>query len=252
MQLERPGPRQKQHPMHRSSAGGKSALFAHGDLFTAERCRGSCDFELLPEGGDEIRPSADRCNPSQLRQREGTANPVCDESEVPLEFGKSDVSAVSEDSVHASGIEPQSAQTSLHLGDIVALQHGNTPIQETVTKAKTGLHETRPRLATADAVYAQSSLSLKLLHGLNRSRTEGARGIRAVLEAEPAEPFLQVGDGVAALTFAKREEVFFWRHSPCTAHSHEPCRASLISDMVRERERQPVALTHFCELSTAY
>jgi hypothetical protein len=94
---------------------------------------------------------------------------------------------VAEDSVHTTRVETQGAQATLQLGDIVAMNHGRTPVQSPVTEGVTRFHHGSPCLSSADAVAAQTALALEGGHSASGHDIERARGSRCLEEAEPDE-----------------------------------------------------------------
>jgi hypothetical protein len=83
----------------------------------------------------------------------------------------------------------------LQIDDIVAPQHGCTPIEEAVTHAKTGFDQRAPGLGAADAIDAESSQVLKCLNGCTRPVAEDSVSVdeRAAMEYG-GQPPLHIGN----------------------------------------------------------
>ena len=62
-----------------------------------------------------------------------------------------------------------------------------------------------------------------------------------MLESEPPEPLLQVGDRLAGVALTKWQEIFPCRYRPSTAHGHGLRGTSIISDIVGDDRQGPVA-----------
>lgn len=231
--------------------GRKATFLADGDLLAGERGWSRSHLELLPQGRHEICAAPDRGDTGELSERQRTADAVCHKADVSLELGQRQMGAFAEDPIDAAGIEPEPAQPVLHLGDVVTVQHRDAAVQEPVAQVKAGLDEARPRLAVANAVIVKTALGLELLHRKRGPGAINARAVKAVLEAEPPEPFLQVGHWSAGIALTKWEEICLRRHGPCAAHCHEPCSRSIISHMVGDDGHCPVApgLRVFARLS---
>jgi hypothetical protein len=94
----------------------------------------------------------------------------------------------------------------LQIDDIVAPQHGRTPIEEAVTDAKTGLDQGAPRLGAADAVDPESSQMLKCLNGCPRPVPEDSVSVdeRATMKND-GQPPLYIRNGCPLVPEGERQ-----------------------------------------------
>jgi hypothetical protein len=131
----------------------------------------------------------------QLSESYRATDPVCHETEVALELGKGSMSAVAEDPVDTTRIEPEPAQPLLHLGDVVSVQHRAATVQKPVPQAEAGFDEARPCLVVTDAVNPKAALGLESLHGLRGRGTVGSQAVLSMAESESLQSSLQIDYG---------------------------------------------------------
>jgi hypothetical protein len=93
---------------------------------------------------------------------------------------------IAEDPIDSTGIEAKLAEPALNIGHVIALQHGDTPIEESVTEAKTCLYQARPGLPTANTVNTKPALGLKIPYCKDSSRTVIAVLVGVGLKIEPS------------------------------------------------------------------
>tara|TARA_B100000586_G_scaffold128500_1_gene92934 strand:+ start:99 stop:374 length:276 start_codon:yes stop_codon:yes gene_type:complete len=69
------------------------------------------------------------------------SDPVSSEASVPLEVKECPSAVGSEHAVDSTGVEPETPQTQLEIGDVVAPHHRRVEIEVTVAKAVAGLDQ---------------------------------------------------------------------------------------------------------------
>ena len=98
----------------------------------------------------------------------------------------------SEDPVDATGVEPQHAESTLQLSDVVAPLHRAAQVQQPVTELVAGFDDRGPRLEVADAIGLEATCDLERAHGGLGGRAVAAVLSLARIEASPGQPALKV------------------------------------------------------------
>ena len=144
-------------------------------------------------------------------------DPVRRQAGVRLELGEGADRGRTEDPVDATGVEPQRAESTLQLSDVVAPLHRAAQVQQTITELVAGFDDRGPRLQVADAIGLEATCDLERAHCGLGGRAEMAVFSLARIEASPGEPALKV-----ACCFARRADAqgqTLYRNSPSSWRS---------------------------------
>ena len=114
-------------------------------------------------------------------------------------------------------IEPEHAETSLQLSDVVAALHRAAEVEEAVAELVARFDDRGPGLAIADAVCVEAACDLERAHGGLGGRAVVAVLTMARVEAGSREPTLKVADRLARRADAQRQTVY--RNSPSSWRS---------------------------------
>src|SRR5262249_53732971 len=148
-------------------------------------------FVTLAHRGDRSRGEAPE--PFEGSERRRPTDAIGRDARVALELTKRLFGLGSEDAVLATGVESESGQPLLEVGDVVAAQHRTPAIEQAVTELEAALDKSAPGLGSTDAVHAQTA------RGLERTDCRlGGRSVRSVDHdrlARDEEALLQVADG---------------------------------------------------------
>jgi hypothetical protein len=161
----------------------------------------------VPDGADQLAIPVAGLHATELLDRVVSGYPVGRETDVPLKFGQPGSGEIPEDPVDAPGIEPQSAQSLLELGNIVPAEHRTPKIEETVAELKPSFDQRAPGLATTNPIDPESPLTLEAFDGYPRTKGEGATFVHAEIEPHGAEALLDVHHGLSARTLVERDGV---------------------------------------------
>ncbi len=137
-------------------------------------------------------------DPFEHRQCGGTTHAVGREVHVALELDQRARGVVAQDAVLAAGVEAESVESALELGDVVTPQHRPAPIEEPVAQAVPALDDRRPRLRPADAVDPQAARVLEGADHRFRGRAVPTDLDRGDLVTQSGEADLEVAYRLAA------------------------------------------------------
>jgi hypothetical protein len=94
----------------------------------------------------------------------------------------------------------------LQVHDIIAPQHGRTPVEETISDAKTGLHQRSPRLGAAYSVDPEPAQMLERLNGRPRAVPENAVSVdQWATMKNGRQPLLDIGNGCPLVPEGERQ-----------------------------------------------
>ncbi len=179
--------------------------------------RGVAHRLALADLGHSLAAARPRREPVERRDRLVARDAVGRQAGVRLELRQGADRGRTEDPVDAPGVEPQRAEPTLQLSDVVAPLHRAAQVQQPITELVAGFDDRGPRLQVADAI----GLEARVRPGMRapRSRWPPETTVLSVagVEAGPGEPALKVADGFARRADAQGQTVY--RNSPSSWRS---------------------------------
>lgn len=124
--------------------------------------------------------------------------------EVALKFHDRAAGVVAVNSVNSTGVKAEGTQAGLQIGDIIASQKRVSPIEKSITEAKTCFDEGGPGVAAHYPINTKATLTLEGLYGcfgggakVSRVVADGGRdkGRQAILEITDGGPCGTLGEG---------------------------------------------------------
>ena len=131
---------------------------------------------------------------------------VVGKADILLELLDRLLSSRPENAVDPVRIEAELAEPPLELRHIIATHHRGAVVEEPITEAVVSLHESVPRLRSADPVNHQAAVTLK---AAQRRLGLGAEflSVSVGAVADQSQPALEIANGVACIAAAKRQTV---------------------------------------------
>ena len=128
------------------------------------------------------------------------SDPVSSEADVSLEIEKCPRAIGSEHAVDPTGVEPETPQSQLEIGDVVAPHHRRVKIEGTIAEVVAGLDQCRHSRSVQTTVFVKTSFGLEAAEADFGVTAKGALNHLGFLNrvSEFEEASVQVSDSLTA------------------------------------------------------